>query len=475
MALSTPFAQNGDKKEIPQNSSNGSVSFNNGFGSLYALPPEEGGLFIDRAQFNQLMFDTTSQVLENKQAITTKANANATVNLTGNQTIAGVKTFSSVPVCATAPTNANQVANKAYVDSVGNTKLNISTYNTDKATFATKTELTNGLNAKANANATVNLTGNQTIAGIKTFSSPVVVPNATTNNHAVNLAQLNTKANQATTYNKNEVNNLLNAKIDSTKASKILTENLVKTVGARGADFANLRQALEWASQYSYSGGRFTITLRCNADMPIPGIYVPIGEALIIIDGQNNTFNCDNQYFMTAAMNKTEANGGIFNSNIIIKNFTLNYNDITTSAYGCAFQLTGINATFDNITININNSNINNNLIIFVNANCYITNLKINCSGNTNIPVNVILGTSSTIICATPRLNLSNLTGQITALFLLSFSKALLNSNSNIPLPTDKIQAHIGIYQGSLVVCNNEFSKFSQSPNTLTANGIIFR
>ena len=436
MALTTPFAQNGDKKEIPQNSSNGSVSFNNGFGSLYALPPEEGGLFIDRAQFNQLMFDTTSQVLENKQQITAQANRINEVNTTLTQSI--------------------------------NTKAN-------QATTYTKTEVNNLVNAKANVNATVNLTGNQTIAGIKTFSSPVVVPNGTANTHAVNLSQLNTKANQATTYNKNEVNNLLNAKIDSTKATKLLTENLVKTVGASGADFANLRQALEWASQYSYSGGRFTITLRCNADMPMPGVYLPIGEALIVIDGQNNSFNCNSGYFMTASNNKTADTIGLFSTNVIIKNFTLNYNRITTSAYGCAFQLSGINVTFDNIKININNSNINNNLIIFSHGNYQITNLNINCSGNTNIPVNVILGVASTIKCTTPRLNLSNLTGQITSLFLFSFSKAILNSNSNIPLPTDKIRAHIGVYNGSLVDCNNEFSKFSQAPNTLTANGIIFK
>ena len=148
MALTTSFAQNGDKKAIPQTTPDGSVSFDRGFGSFYALPPEEGGLFIDRAQFNQLMFDTTSEILANKQSLNNLSNS---------------------------------------------------------------------------------------------------------------------------TYNKTEVDNRLNAKIDSTKATKILTENLVKTVGASGADFANLRQALEWASQYSYSGGRFTITLRCNADMPMPG------------------------------------------------------------------------------------------------------------------------------------------------------------------------------------------------------------
>ena len=433
MALTKPFAENGDKKAIQQTTSDGSVSFNNGFGSLYALSPEEGGLFIDRAQFNQLMFDTTSQVLENKQQITAQANRINEVNTTLTQSI---------------NTKANQSTTytKDEVNNLVNPKA-------DKSTTYTKSEVDTKVNAKANANATVNLTGNQTIAGIKTFRSPVVVPNATANTHAVNLAQLNTK-------------------IDSTKATKLLTENLVKTVGASGADFANLRQALEWASQYSYSGGRFKITLRCNADMPIPGIYLPIGEALIVIDGQNNTFNCDNSYFFTASMNSTENNGGIFNSNITIKNFILNYNGITTSAYGCAFQLAGINVTFDNIKININNSNIGN-LIVFSCLNCLISNLSINCSG-TNIG-NVIYAAASTVQCATPTLNLSNLTEQITALFLFLNSKAIVNSNKNIPLPTDKIQAHIAVYQGSLVSCNNEFSRFSQEPNTLTANGIIFK
>ena len=104
---------------------------------------------------------------------------------------------------------------KAETDNKLREKLSVSTYNTDKGTFATKTELSNGLNAKANqastytknevdsrltakanANATVNLTGTQTISGNKTFRSPLVVANGTANNHAVNLAQLNTKADR---------------------------------------------------------------------------------------------------------------------------------------------------------------------------------------------------------------------------------------------------------------------------------------
>ncbi|EAK6245922.1 hypothetical protein E5G62_06265 [Campylobacter coli] len=83
------------------------------------------------------------------------------VTKTGHETIAGVKTFSAPPVSATNPTANNQVANKSYVDTVGNSK--------------------------------VALSGNQTIAGVKTFSSSIVIPNATANNHATNLGQLNSK------------------------------------------------------------------------------------------------------------------------------------------------------------------------------------------------------------------------------------------------------------------------------------------
>ncbi|HEH5222718.1 TPA: hypothetical protein SG830_001062 [Campylobacter coli] len=70
------------------------------------------------------------------------------VTKTGNETIAGVKTFSVPPVSATNPTANNQVANKSYVDTVGNSK--------------------------------VSLNGDETIAGVKTFNAaPVCGANPT--------------------------------------------------------------------------------------------------------------------------------------------------------------------------------------------------------------------------------------------------------------------------------------------------------
>ncbi|EAJ4099540.1 hypothetical protein C1V19_05145 [Campylobacter coli] len=150
------------------------------------------------------------------------------VTKTGNETIAGVKTFSVPPVSATNPTANNQVANKSYVDTVGNSK--------------------------------VALSGNQTIAGVKTFSSPVVVPNATANTHAVNLAQLNTKANQATTYTKTEVDTRVNAKANA-NAVVTLTGNQtvagVKTFNAAPVCSANPTEDAQLARKWyvDYGGG----------------------------------------------------------------------------------------------------------------------------------------------------------------------------------------------------------------------------
>ena len=246
---------------------------------------------------------------------------------------------------------------------------------------------------------------------------------------------------------------------------------MVKTVGASGADFANLRQALEWAEQYSYSGGRFTITLRCNADMPIPGIYLPIGEAIIIIDGQNNTFNCDNQYFMT-----TESSA----QNITIKNFTLNYNSITNNQYGCAFQFTNTGVFLQNITINITNSTISSCLIVNQKgSSLYARDMIINCSGNSSIYSIAFTGGFSIIDCTDLVVNTDNLIGQITNLFDFNCSNGNLYQH-HIPkpaYPTDKIRTQIQLFGNSIVYCGNRFndSKLSVAPNTLTNAGIIFK
>ncbi|EOU2824270.1 hypothetical protein ACNUZY_000009 [Campylobacter coli] len=156
------------------------------------------------------------------------AQVKAKVTKTGDETIAGVKTFSVPPISATNPTANNQVANKAYVDTVGNSK--------------------------------VALSGNQTIAGVKTFSAPIVVPNGTANTHAVNLAQLNTKANQATTYTKTEVDTRVNAKANANATVNLIGNQTiagVKTFSAVPVCSANPTEDAQLARKWyvDYGGG----------------------------------------------------------------------------------------------------------------------------------------------------------------------------------------------------------------------------
>lgn len=74
-----------------------------------------------------------------------KADNSAVVHMTGNETVAGIKTFSSSPIVP-APTSANQAVTKAYVDAAA------------------------GGSGKADDNMVVHLAGSETVTGAKDFT-----------------------------------------------------------------------------------------------------------------------------------------------------------------------------------------------------------------------------------------------------------------------------------------------------------------
>lgn len=88
----------------------------------------------------------------------------------------------------------DDIITKKYLDNAVAPKANTSDLGTaafeDVEDLPVSTATQSALDGKANATDTVNLTGNQTIAGVKTFSSSPVVPTATTNTQAVNKAQM---------------------------------------------------------------------------------------------------------------------------------------------------------------------------------------------------------------------------------------------------------------------------------------------
>ncbi|EJJ4851011.1 hypothetical protein NJA63_001682 [Campylobacter coli] len=90
-------------------------------------------------------------------------------------------------------TKKNEYINE--IDTKAN-EYNLANINAQVQAMDTKiTEQINGAKTELNSKIDnkVTKTGNETIAGVKTFSSSIVIPNATANNHATNLGQLNGK------------------------------------------------------------------------------------------------------------------------------------------------------------------------------------------------------------------------------------------------------------------------------------------
>lgn len=110
----------------------------------------------------------------------------------------------------------------------------------------------------------VGLTGNETIRGNKTFSSPIVIPNATANNHSLPLGQADGRYAQ------------------------LLTQNLKWTVGTGGTHLT-LKQALDEACKYK-ALPNYTITISLKSgytvNETIKYSYVDLG--FVTITSENN-------------------------------------------------------------------------------------------------------------------------------------------------------------------------------------------
>lgn len=151
--------------------------------------------------FSSIPVIPTTTPTENGQAaskkyvddsVSGKAADNAVVHTSGAESIAGVKTFSSIPIIPTdTPTQNGQVASKAYVDAAvaggggggGGTAYTAGTglqlVGTEFSLDSTTQAAVGAVSSKADDSAVVKLTGDQTVAGVKTFSSSPIVPTPT--------------------------------------------------------------------------------------------------------------------------------------------------------------------------------------------------------------------------------------------------------------------------------------------------------
>lgn len=167
----------------------------------------------------------------------------------------------------------------------------------------------------------VGLTGNETIGGVKTFSSSIVIPNATANNHSLPLGQADSRY------------------------ARLLTQSLEWTVGT-GGKFLDLNSAIIEANKYYSSDLTKIITLKIISNITINNrVAIFRGGCRVIVA-------CEN-------------------SNVVI---TVNKNN--TNAYNYTFA--GFGFEFRGVNINIvGDSTDNHNGTLFSFGDFKIYNLKV--------------------------------------------------------------------------------------------------
>ena len=144
------------------------------------------------------------------------------VATTGNETIAGIKTFSSFSITpSAAPTADYEVANKKYVADLdaANVKLTGNQTVAGIKTFSSAPKSSAAASASGELmryDETVKNTGNETIAGVKTFSSIPVLPasNPTADNEAARKAYVDVRVKGWGTRVNKTVGTVYQAEVD---------------------------------------------------------------------------------------------------------------------------------------------------------------------------------------------------------------------------------------------------------------------
>lgn len=245
--INVPFADKGDKINVPDTSSEGTVNMTDGFGSKYDTPIAEGGEYIYREEMNDILNKVYAAVKELQDlAIAagfpvdmTKAlnvlpianggteanNATQARSNLGLGSLATKSTITSADITDGTIT-ANDIANNA----VTNTKINNGAVTTSKITDTAVTANKLASSAVTNAKIANNtITGaklvNKTITATQIADNTITATQLATNSVgadelADNAVDTNAIANGAVTDKKTSFNTLLLNSIEFSKTSE---------------------------------------------------------------------------------------------------------------------------------------------------------------------------------------------------------------------------------------------------------------
>lgn len=156
----------------------------------------------------------------------------------------------------------------------------------------------------------VGLTGNETIRGNKTFSSPIIIPNATANNHSLPLGQADSRYAQ------------------------LLTQNLEWTVGT-GGKFSDINSAIIEANKYMPINDVNSITIKIADGFVISEQIKPIVNPRlnVFLTSENRNVNVDCRTFTVNLDDAISLFEGITSINLLNIKLTLLHFNTKTNLY----------------------------------------------------------------------------------------------------------------------------------------------
>ena len=226
---------------------------------FFSSNKSEAQQIITRTLANKDTYNKT----EVNNLLNAKANQSTTYNKTEVNNLLNTKANQSTTYNKTevdSRVNSRATWEHSYPRTETYTKTEVNNLVNSKANQAntyTKAEVNTRVNAKANSNAVVNLTGNQTINGVKTFTSNITAPNITA------------------------LQNQMNGLVGGGKSPYLLHDGVVRITVGNGGNFRNFTDALNHLKQ---NGSKQYIEIILTSDF---------NENIVLSDLPPCSINCN--------------------------------------------------------------------------------------------------------------------------------------------------------------------------------------
>lgn len=383
------------------------------------------------------------------------------VDLTTNQTVGGIKTFTSVPLCSTLPTTNNMLTNKQYVDSVAGGAVSLSGNNTWTGfnQFRQETGVFDGAGNNLsmdvyNSGLSITTSGGGTTgqanSGFTMFPQRLVVPAGNKSRTAYISVPIDICSSSGTAYTGNMTLNFLS-----------VTTNTLRN----GASYSGSTTGIAYLTNYTAYSKTWT---GFSAQVPTAKCY--LGDILVsipLIVDNVTTDNYDVGIILTGS--GAPPGAGI----VFVTSWNLGISFTATNSQPSGVVFTGTNPLYLGPAVIVSNNTIvsTNDLEIVTTT----TDIGITAAGSLDLAANNGFWTASSVLSEnfyfrarlTPNIVLQTIRGVDLLNIQGSTSNILFQTQSNVPLTIDSGTGITTINAGAVTI--NPLTTFT---NGLTSSAL---